>query len=454
MQPFQPLNEFGLRVLPAFFGVLAIPAFYFTARRLLGSRPAILGALLLTVSPLHVIYSQFGRYWSLVFLLSSIYPYAIYIGVREHNRRALVLGLVTGVLATLAHPVAVLLVGGPALWFAFTYLRPRYVKALWSQRVFRWGIGVAAVLAVLIAIRFVPILQNWISEHDKNPASGQFLLRPAAPPGLKQMVYWITYAEGWTLPLMMTGLVGIAMLWQGRDPFLGRFLASLALFPALFLPLVSLRTPISTYYLIPIAPVFFMGAGVFLDRIFQVDWRVRPRWLVPATALALVVVAGMPTLVSQYRNGRRFDFKGVAQWLGPRLTPGDIIFSDQPVALAHYLPQTEVQRLRSNSAPLAQSVRLLQQSGPDAVLWVVAPAPAHAFRTNLRPGGLANWMFQHCQLRNNVGIGRVDFRQQYLQVYRCPAQASAESHSVGPGSTAQRDSVAARASPLRDSTSR
>jgi mannosyltransferase len=455
VQPFHSLDEFGLRVLPALFGVLAIPAFYFVARRLVGSRAAILGALLLTFSPLHVIYSQFGRYWSLVFLLTSIYPYAIYIGFREHNRRALILGIVVGILATLAHPVAVLLVGGPALWFAFNYFRPQHLRVLWQQKVFRWGVAVGAVLAVLIIIRFVPILQGWITEHDKNPGSGQFLLRPSPPPGLKQLVYWLTYVEGWTIPLVLTGMVGVALLWQGRDPFLGRFLTSLALFPAIFLPLVSFRTPISTYYLMPIAPVFFIGAGVFLDRLFQVDWRVRPRWLIPATAVVLVLVGGMPTLVSQYRNGRRFDFRGVAQWLKPRLTSGDIIYSDQPVALAYYLPDANVQRLRSNAAPLAQSARLLKQQDQKAALWVVAPAPSHAFRTNLRPGGLAHWMYQNCQMRNNVGVGRVDFRQQYLQVYRCPPELPAPSLQPAPASSEnQRESVGASTRPLRDRTSR
>ncbi|MEA2713012.1 MAG: hypothetical protein QOK27_973, partial [Gemmatimonadales bacterium] len=70
VSPLVPLNELGLRLLPALFGVLAIPAFYFVARRLVGTRAALFGALLLTFSSLHVYYSQFARYWTLVFLLS------------------------------------------------------------------------------------------------------------------------------------------------------------------------------------------------------------------------------------------------------------------------------------------------------------------------------------------------------------------------------------------------
>ncbi len=417
--PLLPLDEFGLRLLPAVFGLLAIPGFYFVSRRLSGTRAALFGTLLLTVSPLQVIYSQFGRYWSLVFLLSALYPYLVYIGLRERNRHALVLGVVAGLLASLAHPAAILLVGGPGIWFLVTYLRPRYLKPLWSQRRVRWATLLAVIVVGAIAVRFIPILQGWISEHDKNPGSGQFLLR-APPRALKPLFYLLAYVEGWTLPLVLTGAVGIYLLWQGRDRFLALFLASLAIFPIVFLSLILFRTPVSTYYLLPAAPVFFMGAGIFLDRVFEVDWKLRPRWLLPATVVVMVLVPGAPTLISQYLNGRRFDFRGVAQWLKPRLTPGDVIFSDQPVALAHYLPGIDVQRLRYNTAPLRQSVRALHQSERGGALWIVAPAPAHAFRTNLKQGGLIRWIYDNCQLSNTVGRSRVDFRQQYLQVYRCP----------------------------------
>lgn len=417
--PVLPLDEFGLRLLPAVFGVLAIPALYLVSRRLLGTRAALFSALLLTVSGLHVIYSQFGRYWSLVFLLTAVYPYAVYIGVRERNRGALVLGLATGLLASVAHPVSVLLVGGPAIWFLATWLRPSNLEGLWKRASVRWGAPAMLILLLAITARFVPILHSWISSHDENPASGQFLLRAPVPLGLRQLFLLLTYVQGLTFSLVLGGVAGIYLLWRERDRFLAKFLISLAVFPIAFITLTSIRTAVSTYYLVPAASVFFLGAGYFLDRVFDLGSKARPRWLVPATVLMLFMIEGTPTLVSQYLNGRRYDFKGAARWLEPRLTSDDIVFSDQPVALGHYLPQLEVRSLRYDTAPLSHSLRMVRQA-PGAALWIVAPAPAHAFRTNLRQGGLAEWIYGNCQLRNSIGMGRVDFRQQYLQLYRCP----------------------------------
>lgn len=418
--PFTPLDEFGLRLLPALFGALAIPALFLVTRRLLGTRTALLASVLLTLSGQHVIYSQFGRYWSLVFLLAAIYPFALYVGIRERDRRALALGITTGVLASLAHPVSVLLLGGPVIWLLAVFLRPRHVAVAWRRPAVRWGALGMVILLALVAARFVPILQHWISEHDTKGAFGQFLLRAPVPLGLKLVYYLLGYFQGWTFSVVLAAAVGIYLMWRAHDRILAMFLASLAVFPIVFITLISIRTPVSAYYLIPVAPVFFIGAGFFLDRLYETAWKVPPRWLVPTAVTALVLFEGIPTLVSQYLNGRRYDFKTTAEWLEPRLTPADIIVSDQPVALAFYTAPQEVQRLRFDTLTLATSLREVGQANDDAALWVVAPAPAHAFRTNLRQGGLAAWLYDHCQMRNSIGHGRVDFRQQYLQVFRCP----------------------------------
>jgi hypothetical protein len=275
----------------------------------------------------------------------------------------------------------------------------------------------------VILIRFIPILQHWIYEHDANPGPGQSLLRKP-PRLLKPVLYVLAYVEAWTIPLILAGAAGIYLLWRDRDRALAQYLVSLFLVPLLFLCLIMFRTPVSTYYLLSAAPVFFLGAGYFLDRIWRMEWTVRPRWLAPALILVLMLIPGSPTLVSQLLNGRRFDFKAVAKWLEPRLTPGDIVYSDQQEALNYYLPQLSVERLRYNTEPLAEAVRTVEGLGRGGALWIVAPAPAHAFRTNLRQGGLAGWIYEHCQLSNTLGRGRVDFRQQYLQVYRCSSSGA------------------------------
>jgi mannosyltransferase len=422
--PLVPLNELGLRLLPALFGVLAIPAFYFVARRLAGTRAALFGALLLTFSSLHVYYSQFARYWTLVFLLSAVFPYLLYLGFREHDRRLLILGALVTILAVLAHPVSILLVGGLGVWALVTHVRLDRFEQLWNQKTVRWATWLLIILAVVVAVRFIPLLREWIRMHDKKPGEGEFLLHLPGARGVKQISYLLGFVESLTPAVVLAGALGMYLLWQQRDRQLALLLVCLSVFPLAFLVLLSLRTPVSTFYLVPVVPAVFIAAGVFLDHAAGLDWGLRPRWLVPATLAVIIIAAGAPTLLSQYRDGRRYDFRGAAHWLEKNLTPKDIVFSDQAKVMAYYLPSREVEPLRANPVPLVQSIFGLQQSRSSGALWIVAPAPSHAFRTSRALERLKAWIYGNCQLRKTIGKGRMDFRQYYLQIYRCPASGS------------------------------
>jgi 4-amino-4-deoxy-L-arabinose transferase-like glycosyltransferase len=419
VRPFIPLDEFGLRLIPALAGTLAIPAIYFMGRRLTGSRAALFAALLVTVNPTQILYSQLARYWSLVFLFTIIAPIAVYLGVRERSGRMFALGVVATILAGLSHPVGAIALGGPALLLLAGVRREQLVD-WWARPAVRIGAALVVALVALALYRFVPLLRGWISMHDRMPGYGQFLLRPQAPPGVKQIMRLLALTDSLTVPVVLAALAGVYLVWRaGRERQVALFLASVAGFHVGFLLLVSLRTSVSLYYFLPAAPAFFLGAGLFLDWLCRVDWQARPAWLVPATVTLMIIAAGMPTLISDYRDGRRFDFRGAAQWLTEEMKPGDMVFSDQPMVLQHYLPQTKVLHLQQHPEPLADSLRSLEAGGRSS-LWLVAPAASHAFRATLKEGGLRHWIYTSCQLGNTLGRGRIDLRQQYLQVYRCP----------------------------------
>jgi hypothetical protein len=428
VRPILPLDEFGLRLLPAVFGVLAIPTLYLVGRRVVGSTAAFFATFFLTFSPLHIMYSQLARYWSLVFLLCTIYPYLMYLGLRDRNPRTLALGLVTGLLAALAHPMSLLLIGGPVITFLWPYVRPGSWRRMWPRKEVRWASLAVAPLVILVFVRFFPMLQGWISQHDKHPGSSQFLLR-YSPAGWKQLFFLAAYVETLTFPLVLLAILGVYVLWREGQRSLALFLSSMALFPILFLTLLSLRTPVSQYYLVPTAPVFFLGTGVFLHWLSEAVSRRHPRWLAVGALSLTVLAAGLPTLLSDLRDGRRYNFRAVAQWLQPRLAAGDVVFSDQAMVLSHYLPEAAVERLR-RVEPLADTLSAQQRTGRGA-LWIVAPAPSHAFRTNLEEGGLITWMYENCQLQKMMGVGRVDYRQEYLQVYRCPPSMAEGTRHLG-----------------------
>jgi hypothetical protein len=451
VRPTVGLNELGLRLLPALFGVLAIPTVYFIGRRLVGSRAALFAALLVALSPIHIYQSQYARYWSLTFLLSAAYPFAIYYGLRDHSARWLVSGAVLAVLAVLAHPVAILPAGGVIVYYLQGVRRDDLAR-IWSKPLLRW-IGVALlVVGLILLVRSFSMLQNWIHSHDVKSGPRERLL-DRVPDGLRQLRNLLNYVDNLTLPVTLSAVLGFSALAAGRNRASALLLFWVALAPVAIITLISFRTPISTNYFLPAAPAVFLAAGAFLARLAEVDVGIRPRWLLPALVTIIVVAGGLPTVISQYRDGRRYDFRGAAQWLKPRMTPGDLVYSEQYPVMRHYLGQ-QAQALSFDTTALEGSTQRFDRSRQADALWIVAPAPSHAFRVNLRKGGLLTWIYQNCQLRNTLGRARVDVRQYYLQIYRCPPEASPEATPVESGSGIRRDSAGRGSRPLRDSTSR
>src|SRR5690242_16075274 len=70
-------NVFGLRMLPALFGALGLPALYVLARRLRSLWPAshtagLVASFLLALSPFHISYSQDLTMYSLLFVTMTM----------------------------------------------------------------------------------------------------------------------------------------------------------------------------------------------------------------------------------------------------------------------------------------------------------------------------------------------------------------------------------------------
>jgi uncharacterized membrane protein len=417
VRPFAPLDEFSLRILPAIFGVLAIPTIHAVVRRLAGARAALFAALLVSISSVHIYYSQLARYWSLVFLLCAVYPFVLYSGIRRRDWRTIALGAVTGVLAALAHPSSMLLFGGLLVFLLFD-LGYENIRRLWSEPQIRRFVLAVGALGAAAAAASIQILHEWIIAHPGARHAGN-LTHGGGSYGVKQILYLLSFVNELTVPLTLFGALGVWMLWQGRDRSLGMLLTCLFLFPVCALLLISSRAPVSTVYLMPTTPLVFIGASVLLDQLMDLDLGVKPRWLPAAIMVLVITAANAPSLISQYRDGRRHDFAAAARWLKAQRRPADVVYSDHPAILAYYLSGPRPLRLGADTTQLAAAFLQQRQSGRGGAIWIVAPALRHAVRSNARLLSLNEWMFGNCQLRHSTGVARLDFRQDQLQIYRC-----------------------------------
>jgi hypothetical protein len=407
VRPWFGLGEIGLRLIPALSGILAVPALYYLVRRVSTSRAGLFAAFLLAVNALHVTRSQHGRYWTLVFLLSAAYPLAFYIGVRERKRVWIISSLLLGLLAMLAHPTAGLLAAGIGVWLIVTYGTRVDVQRMRASQSARWVLA-AAVLAVgLTAVWLIPLLRAWVATSHMKRLSGTALV--------------LSQIDGLTAELSLVAIAGVLWIWH-RDRSLAAFLAALVVVPTAFLVALSYGTAVSTAYLFPTAPVFFIGAALFLDQVTRIPVEPWTRRLLASTVIAVLLASNVPGLWSQYRDGGRPDFRAAAAYLKGRLGPDDAIVSDQSRTLKHYLPGARITPLRRRPERIQASLDEVRLDGADGRLWIVVQASLRAGFKNhkLGLGPIADWVYGTCQLRQTVEQPRLDFRNNGLQIFQCP----------------------------------
>lgn len=139
------ISEFALRSLSVIFGVCSILLIYKVAEKLFNKNVGLFSAFLLSVSPMHIFYSQEARNYSLLLFLTLLSMY-IFIKLIEENQAKLhfYLTLVNILLVyTLLHGILVVAV-------------QNIVYFLKGQQKKRWFVGQAVVLFFFL-LWFIPI---------------------------------------------------------------------------------------------------------------------------------------------------------------------------------------------------------------------------------------------------------------------------------------------------------
>lgn len=404
--PWHQLDEFGLRLLPAIFGVATIPVIYWVTARTLGERAGLFAAFALAVHPWHIYWSQFARYYSLVILCSAVFPIATYQAMKEQRIRHALVAVCCAVLAILAHPSAGLLLAGLGVW-ALVLSRGRLRL---RDRLGKLGPAAAVVGVAIIGLTtyyLSAILLRWYLFDRSGGHAGPTLL--------------LSYFDGLTLTLVTLSAAGFAVLWTSGDRRVALLLTCLAVVPILFLFAISYAVPVYNSYLLATAPVFFITAGHFLDRVAAGRFGgIQPR-LVAGTCLALLMVAFAPRIWAHYQDGGRIDFRSGARYITTRAAPGDIVLADQHRLLSYYAPALAPGYLVHEPAVLQDSLDAVQRRAQHGTLWLATMRLWRGGFNDQALGDAAAWVTRHCRFEVSLATPRLDYKQNELQIYRCGA---------------------------------
>lgn len=399
------LDETGLRILPVLFGALAIPALYVATAALVGRRAGLYTALLLAVNPWHIYWSQFARYYSLVFLCTGLAIAAWILAERKRSPRLVIPAAVFSLAAVLAHPSSAVTLGGLgvwALWLLGVHFRRRP-----SLHASKWTLGGLAIL-ILVAIAgaryLLPILASWFSmDHDW---------------GHRGIMMLASFSDGISISIILCAAAGGVLLLRADRELLVP-LAGTILVPAVVLGLLSYLVPVSNSYLYAAAPSIFVLAGVGLARISSAVPDRIDRSIASVLLVSLIVAGGIPRLWSHYRDGSRPDIRGAATLVASLAPASDLILADEPWAFRHYLPTHQVEPLRRDPYHLDQAREhdLVELRG--SAVWLLEIQRERGGFNERAAGEARRWIRDNCLLERSFGLPRLDYKRDRVLAYRC-----------------------------------
>lgn len=386
-------SEFALRFQAALAGVLAVPLTYALARRLLatagqgelryaagltlGNVP-LLAALLVTVNPYLVWYSQEGKMYAWLVVLALALLLAFLAALQRGGWLRWLLYLALLAVAALLHVWAVLLIPICAAWLAL----------LWPDYRRRW-LPFLLTLAIP-ALPYFALVGWWqlrLFTTEEFQTGHPFVTLPAMIANLAT-----AFSRGvavnpdrWIVAglvfLLLTGSVlgGKAMAGAG-SPYAWRrlrvnamLLAWLAL-PPLLLYLISLSKPLYTdRYVIWIAPalLLLLAQGVAALRLMA-----RPLgWI----ALSALLAAGLLAGWRQMQTPIKSDFRAAAAYVESRRQPGDLLLFQMPynrIVYEYYAgPQTagiEGRYTNSGNPKTQVDEEMRRAVGATPAIWLIA----------------------------------------------------------------------------------
>ncbi len=384
-------SEAGCRVVPAVCGVLhvALAAVGLAAAGL--SRAAALAAgVLLAVAGDHLFYSQYHRFYTLAALAAGAALIAAGRAVRTGSGGWAAAACALAGVGVLTHT----LVGAVFGVIAAGTIAAALAGGRWRPA------GVAVGGAVVAAGVFMFVLWPIVGAKSGLTGFGGLSTRHALLAAAVQ--------AGW--PVCVLAALGLAVLWHRDRPaaaFWGTAAAGWA-GAAAVLPAVL---PYHSAYSFPLALPAFALAGV---AVAEVAGAVRPRGRA-AAGLAWVglMALTLPTLVSYYQDGSRPDLRAAAAYLAAWAGPDDLLVSNEPETIYHYLPA---------GGPVWLDVRLNGDLGaaprdPGRRLWVVCSGGRNGFVPAWR-----EWVLANGRLHAVIARPRYDYHEYAVWVFAVPGR--------------------------------
>ncbi len=388
-------SEFSMRLLPALFNVLGIPALFALGRRLGGNQMGSLAALLWAVHPYEIWHAQDARNYAVWAGLSAV---ALWLSLRVIARRYSIDWFLYVLLATVAIQVYYLEL------FTQIALSLYVILTQWSSRRFivRW-LAAQALIVGSAALSFVLLQGGLFASSGYGGTAGQGLDIP-------RLFTWFvpslmfgerTLPSGFFAVLWPIVLVALlfALFWIRQRKAL--LLGLLGFLPLVLIGAVSLWLDVfRPHYILSAAPAYVLLLAALVVELSHSRAAQPVRRYAPVALIGgWLAIAGLSLynyyFVPDYTKAS--DWPALTAYLRSRLEPGDLVIQtavDAAFGFYYDAPNDDMALPADPAQSPEDIVRILEESSRKyRSLWLVG----QTFPDWPNAGVVEQWMLENMQ---------------------------------------------------------
>ena len=335
-------EDVSVRLASAPLAVLAIVVALLLGRRLVGRRAALIGGLLLAVSPFCLLYCRMVRYFSLMLLLTPLCVLLLLRARETRQWRDWILWGVSAAAVAYTEYVSPLIIIVISIWFVIRHRRDGPMLRQWLAGALVALCLYAPWLGVLY--RHVQVISGHGSGELQSSAGGMLvkLLLPFYSLAVGETT------EPWRWPIAVAGAIAFAVLAvfglralrrENADAagLAGLVVVGGSLVGCAVLSTVAQHTPVSraSSLVIFIAPFAYAVAGRGVTALPRLGWQ--------AAGLSVMLAVSAYGVVNYFRGeqflnpGYAVDWRAIAAYIEERDDPADVWMTlDEPSVGRYY----------------------------------------------------------------------------------------------------------------------
>lgn len=326
------VTEWSARLVSALIGIASVPILYFVTRKIFGTVVALVLALLLTISPWHIFWSQNARFYTSLMLLYALAAFLFYLGI-EKNRPVYFIGFYILFYFALSERLLA------AFIFPTIFA---YLIFLWLFRFERpAGFNTRNLLIILAPILFM-VLYEVIRYLISGSSITTFFIENFGEKQVEDPIrLLLSILYNISFPIVALGSVAGIYLFLKRDR-VGLFLLLNAILPVVFLVLMNPIAFTKDRYVFVTLTFWLVLAAVALNELMSRTSGLGYLLTFGVLVVLLVDAAGSDILYYHVNNGHRRDWRAAFEMIEEKSQSDDVVVAWWPEFSPFYFENREI----------------------------------------------------------------------------------------------------------------